>query len=97
MSVGVCTEGGALMCLGVGGCCLSARASVFVHLSLCLNASHVPACMCASSSGNNEVICFTLQTYGPLIRIEQRAVIQVANSHCCDAVNRSVGVVLKAV
>lgn len=52
---------------------------------------------CASSSGNNEIICFTLQTYGPLIRTEQRAVIQVANSHCYDAVNRSVGVVLKAV
>lgn len=63
-----CSEGGVLMCPGVGGYCLCACASVFVHLFLRLNASHVPACMFACSSSNNEIICFTLQTYGPLIR-----------------------------
>lgn len=63
----VCSEGSALMCLGVGGYCLCVDASVFVHLFPCSNASHVPA----YSSNNNKIICFTLQTYGLLIRIEQ--------------------------
>lgn len=102
MSVGVCvcSEGGALMRLGVGGYCLCASASVFVHLFFCLNASHVPACMFAYSSCNNEIICFTLQTYGRLIRTEQRAVVQVEKqvklfSHRY-ALNWRVGVVLTA-
>ncbi len=82
MSVGVCVcvcvcvQG---RCVNVLGCgwllfvceCSHACASVFVHLFLCLNASHVPACVFAYSSNNNEIICSTHQTYGLLIRIEQ--------------------------
>lgn len=53
--------------------CPHACESVFVHLFLCLNVCNACVCvyMLVCSSKINEIVCFTPNTYGLLIRTEQ--------------------------